>query len=478
MFELVRTTGFRLALTLSISFTTLVLGLFGFIYWQTTQFEIRRTDSFLVAEIGRLAREPEAEMIEAVGARRAEGIHRLTISALISANGTVIAGNLKRLPRQLLFDGRPHSIELTRAEYGGDRSVFVRTVSHRLAGGEILVIGRSLDELVELRQAVARALIMGVIPAVVLTLALSMFVSWRALRRVKAIDVTLGRIIQGELGERLPTHGTNDSFDRLLRSVNGMLDKMSVLLDELRDVGNNIAHDLRTPLARIRARLERGRELGAFSQDLSETLDQAIAELDQTAAIIAALLRIGEIEDEQRRSGFSEVWIASLMEDLFEVYQPVAEQRRIALTSQVDPTLMVRGDWDLITEALSNLIENALKFTPSGGSVRLMGYPDARGAIIRVADTGPGISKEEQEAVFSRFYRGKQSGSVSGSGLGLSLVRAICRLHGFTVAVVDGPPGCVIEVNCGVALRELKGLSAIGLEAKWGGPWHETGHGG
>jgi methyl-accepting chemotaxis protein len=201
------------------------LGLFGFIYWQTAQFEVRRTDSFLVAEIGRSAREPKAEIVATVGARRAEGIHRLTISPVISANGTVIAGNLERLPRQLLLDGRPHSVELARAEYDGDRTEFVRTVSHRVVGGEILVIGRSLDELVELRQAVARALIMGVIPAVVLTLALSMLVSWRALRRVKAIDVTLDRIIQGELGERRPTRGTNDSFDRLRRSVTACLTK-------------------------------------------------------------------------------------------------------------------------------------------------------------------------------------------------------------------------------------------------------------
>ena len=178
-----------------------------------------------------------------------------------------------------------------------------------------------------------------------------------------------------------------------------MLDKIAILLEELRDVGNNIAHDLRTPLARIRARLERCREQGLAAQSLVEVLDQAIAELDHTADIISALLRIGEIEDHQRRSGFTAVSVASLMEDLFDVYQPVAEQRTIDLLSQVDPTMTVRGDWDLLTEALSNLIENAIKFTPDGGSVRLMGFHDGRGAIIRVADTGPGITKEEQEEI-------------------------------------------------------------------------------
>lgn len=138
--------------------------------------------------------------------------------------------------------------------------------------------------------------------------------------------------------------------------------------------------------------------------------------------------------------------------------------------------MLVYGDWDLITEALSNLIENALKFTPSGGAVRIMGYNDNRGAIIRVADTGPGIATSEQRAVFTRFYRGRQTGGVEGSGLGLSLVRAICRLHGFSVEVVDGPPGCVVEILCGVFVRELKGLSAISLEVGRGEVWSEGGH--
>jgi signal transduction histidine kinase len=476
MFEPFRTVGFRLAFSLSLSFTTLCLGLFGFVYWQTTRFEIRRTDSFLVAEIGRLSRQPDADIIASVGARQTEGLHRLTVAALFLPDGVVISGNLDQVPRRLLPDGRPHSVEVPRPEFGGERTQLVRTVSGALPGGDILVIGRSLDELVELRQVLARALLLGVIPAVLLTLALSVLVSWRTLRQVRATDKALDRIIQGELSERLPTRGTSDSFDHLVRSVNGMLDKIAILLEELRDVGNNIAHDLRTPLARIRARLERCREQGFAAQNLVEVLDQAIAELDHTADIITALLRIGEIEDHQRRSGFTAVSVASLLEDLFEVYQPVAEQRTIALLSQVDPTMMVRGDWDLLTEALSNLIENAIKFTPGGGSVRLMGYHDGRGAIIRVADTGPGITKEEQEVVFSRFSRGKQSGNVTGSGLGLSLVRAICRLHGFTVDVVEGPPGCIIEILCGVAARELKGLPALDPDRKWSGRQSATGY--
>lgn len=474
MFELFRTAGFRLAFTLSVSFTALTLVLFSFIYWQATHYQVRRTDAFLVGEEHRLASQSQPQVVAAVGARRTEGIHRLTVSALFSADGLLLAGNLDAIPRHLSLDGRPHSLRLIPSSEPDRRPALVRTVAYRVPGGNILVVGRSLDETIELRQVVFRSLLLGVIPAVFLTLGLSALVSWRALRQVKAIDETIARIIQGQFGERLPSLGTKDSFGRLVTSVNGLLDKIAVLLDDLHGVGNNIAHDLRTPLARVRARLERCRAQYIDDAHLVEALDQVLVELDHASSIIAALLRIGEIEDRQRRAGFTEVSVASLTQDLFEVYQPVAEQQNIILLTQVDPTMVVYGDWDLLTEALVNLIENALKFTPGGGSVRLMGYNDSRGAILRVADTGPGIPEAEREAVFMRFYSAKPSHAAGGSGLGLSLVLAICRLHGFSIHVVDGPPGCVIEIICGIHARELTGLSAVNLDMKREEMWNDA----
>jgi signal transduction histidine kinase len=265
----------------------------------------------------------------------------------------------------------------------------------------------------------------------------------------------------GELTERLPTRGTNDSLDRLVSSVNGILDKMGILLEELRDVGNNIAHDLRTPLARVRTRLERCLDWTDSPQRVEETIEIALSELDKTATIIAALLRIGEIENHRRRSAFASIAVSALVQELFEGYQPVAESQNIELTAQVDPTMYIVGDWHLITEALSNLIENALKFTPTGGSVRIFGFERENEALIRFSDTGSGIPRADQKAVFSRFYRGENHRLVRGSGLGLSLVHAICRLHGFSIDVVGGPPGCIIDIRCGKFSRDLQGLSVL-----------------
>lgn len=461
MLNILRSAGFRLAVGLSLSFSALFLIMFGFIYLKATQYQIHRTDAFLVAEDARLAALPEGLLIRSVGARMTEGIHRLTISALFLGNGTLIAGNLTHIPGHLRFNGKPYTKELVRSDTVVMRKEPMRVVAKTLPNGDVLIVGRSLDDIAELRRAVSSTLLLGLVPSVLLTLGLSAVVSWRTLRRVQAIDFAIERIISGELSERLPTRGTNDSLDRLVRSVNGILDKIGILLEELRDVGNNIAHDLRTPLARVRTRLERCLDCTDSADKVEETIEIALSELDQTATIIAALLRIGEIENHRRRSAFASITVALLAQELFEGYQPVAEIQNIELTAQVDPTMCIFGDWHLMTEALSNLIENALKFTPTGGSVRILGFEDAHEAIIRVADTGPGIPLADQKAVFSRFYRGETHRQVRGSGLGLSLVQAICRLHGFSIDVAGGPPGCVIDIRCGKVSRDLKGLSAL-----------------
>ncbi len=410
-----------------------------------------------------LAAQPEMQVIQTIGACMGERIPRPSMTALFSGSGVPLAGKGLQVPRDVPLDGRPHSIDITLNDTSSGRLVSseipMRAVAERLPNGDILVVGRSLEDLVQLREALASALTVGLIPTVLLTLLLSAIVSWRMLRRVQNIDTALGRIISGELSERLPTRGTNDSLDRLVTSVNATLDKISILLNELRDTGNNIAHDLRTPLARVRGRLERSLAHADSDSEITRTIEGAISELDHAAAMIAALLRIGEIEDRQRRSAFSSINVAALVYELYDDYQPVAEHQGIEFTTQVDPVMHIVGDWHLMTEALSNLVENALKFTPAGGTVRLQAYHGGQGGIIRIADTGPGIPKEDQGAVFARFYRSQQSRHVSGSGLGLSLVHAICRLHGYTIAVVGGPPGCTIDINCGEFHRDLHGLS-------------------
>jgi signal transduction histidine kinase len=227
-----------------------------------------------------------------------------------------------------------------------------------------------------------------------------------------------------------------------------MLDRISELLDEVKSVGDNIAHDLRTPLSVMRAKLERA--LNAPQPANLEAAAGALADLDKAFAIITALLRISEIEDSRRRSEFGAVDINDLLAGIFDLYEPLAEAKSITFTAKPMVAMpAVTGDRDLLMEAVANLVDNALKFTPEGGCVHLSATLEGRTPVIRVADSGPGIAPAEREAVLKRFYRSDKSRHVRGHGLGLSLVAAIANLHGFRLRIGDGGPGTVVELLCG-----------------------------
>jgi signal transduction histidine kinase len=249
------------------------------------------------------------------------------------------------------------------------------------------------------------------------------------------------------LRERLPTRGGDDPFDQLAVSVNQMLSEIETLIQEIAGIGDNIAHDLRTPLTRVRVRLERGRERAATVEELRAVADQAIAGLDQSLTIITALLRISEIEHSGRLAGFSDVLLAPLVREVGELYDPIAEDKGVSLRVEAADEMTVHGDRDLLFEAVANLVDNAVKFTPDGGRVELGLLRHGGENVIRVSDTGPGISENEREAVAKRFYRSDKSRGTAGLGLGLSLVAAIVKLHGFRFAITAGP-GCTVEIAC------------------------------
>ena len=218
-------------------------------------------------------------------------------------------------------------------------------------------------------------------------------------------------------------------------------------LQEAKVVGDNIAHDLRTPLTRVRLRLERGREHAATLEELRAVADQAIAGLDQSLATITALLRITEIEHSRRSEGFGEVQLAALVREVGDLYDPIAENKGVILRVEAPDEENVRGDRDLLFEAVANLVDNAVKFTPEGGRVELALLLQDGETVIRVSDTGPGIPEIEREAVTQRFYRSDKSRNVKGLGLGLSMVAAIVKLHSFHFRISAGP-GCATEIVC------------------------------
>jgi signal transduction histidine kinase len=309
------------------------------------------------------------------------------------------------------------------------------------------VIGRQIDEITEIAKVVMRALSLGLLPAFILTIFIAMFLSKRVFVRVTELNRKIQHVVTSDLRERLPTSGRGDTFDQIAVCVNQMLGDIESLVREIAAVGDNIAHDLRTPLTRVRVRLERGRARATSLDELRTVVDQAIGGLDQSLAIITALLRIAEIEHSRRLEGFSQVPLGPLVREIWDLYEPIAEDKSVTLRVNSADETTVHGDRDLLFEAAANLVDNAIKFTPEGGHVDLTLLCREDGAVVQVRDTGPGISESEREAVTKRFYRSDKSRRTEGLGLGLSLVAAIVKLHGFQFVITAGP-GCTVEIIC------------------------------
>jgi signal transduction histidine kinase len=430
--------------------------LFATIYWRTKAFEMKRIATFVSSEAHAISHGTPDEIIWSVHTDVEHEYHdkydNMTFAALFTPTGRLIAGDLERIPAELPADGRAHDIELRRPDIkDGPRPVIA--VACRLANDDVLVIGRGVDVLNTLEDIVVGALLLGAIPVIGPALATGVWLSRQAQRRIKAVNLSIERIMQGAVHERLPVQGVADDFDHLADSVNRMLAEIERLIAEVQGVSDNIAHDLRTPLARVRTLLERGREKARTPSDMTALTDRAIAGLDQAQAIITALLRIGEIEGGQRRAAFCSVDLNEIAAVVAELYAPMAEEKRIRLNLQADATPPVYGDRDLLIEAIANLIDNAIKFAPPGGEVGLAVADTPASPVIRVTDTGPGIPPTERAAVMKRFYRVDKSRHIQGSGLGLSIVLAIVTLHDFDITVADSdpghnPPGCRFEIRC------------------------------
>ncbi len=448
--DYLRTPTFRLTALFSVLFACSTLILFLFIYWQTAIVETQRIDSALVRDTGVVAKGSRADVLRAVENRVTPDFLPITYAALFDADGRHIAGNIATLPAGVPIDGQAHPALINGEMNDRPTTPVDHVVIRRLANGEILAVARSIDSLDNLERVVTRALEAGVFPAVLLSLAAGAIVGRRVQRQVQIVHQTAERIMLGDFQERLPVRGTGDDFDRLADSVNRMLDEIVRLLDEVKSTGENIAHDLRTPLTRVRTRLERARTSAATIEELRDMIDRAIDGLDQTLRIITALLRISEIESGLRHAGFTTISLNTVVREIGDLYEPLAEERELRLVVLPGPTdYTTLGDRDLLSEALANLVDNAIKFTPPGGYVRLQLEGPDRAPVIRVVDSGPGIPPDERELVLKRFYRSDRSRHVDGSGLGLSLVAAIAKLHGFALAIGDNQPGCRVELHCG-----------------------------
>lgn len=423
--------------------------LIGAVYWETSRYLERVVDDIIEQRARYLAtigREQLPAALNAVGVLDLRGVMAL---GLFGADGRYLDGNIAEPPPRLPADGviraLPHG--LTRVD--GEHRQAARGLVMRLEGGERLVIARDTGVMDRIGAILRHALLWGLSLTLVPGVLGGLLLSRGPLRRVREIEAAIEPIAQGDLGRRLPVSGRGDELDLLAAIVNRMLGEIERLLGEVKGVCDIIAHDLRTPLTRLRAQLHRLRH-GRDAEDAA-TVERCIADVDALLDRFRALLRISELEDRGRRSGFGNIDLTELLRQVHDLYVPLAEDGGIAFRLDAPAQASVRADPHLLFEAVSNLVANALKFTPAGGAVCLRARLEHGKACVEVTDSGPGIPDGEREAVLQRFYRsecGRQN-AVPGHGLGLSIVAAIVRLHGFRLRIAESESGgAEITLEC------------------------------
>jgi signal transduction histidine kinase len=444
--EFFRTASFRWAITFA-SILIVTLGVFsGLMYWQTTRYLTKRIDRELQDHADR-AMSANAALQDPLQSFFSDDPREVKVAGIFDAAGHPLAGNLRQVPAGLPPIGAAGELRLEVAKAGHPAVQRLRVLTRYLPDGRLLVLGRGVTAIHEINEIVSGGLLWALVPTIVLALGIGIVISRAALMRIAEVHRTSRLIMAGEMSRRLEVRGSNDDFDKLARIVNEMLDEIERLMAQAKGAGEDIAHDLRTPLTRLRGRLERG--LAGKSEDvLHTTLVAAIEDVDQLLGTIGAILRIAEVDHGQRRAAFRLVDLADVAREAVDLYEPVAEQKGILIAWHVEAVSPVRGDGDLLFEAVANLLDNAIKFTPPKGQVSVSIQQDDRGPSIRVADSGPGIPAADFPKVLGRFYRVDPSRQTPGTGLGLSLVASIARLHGFGLALRERPAGCCIELEC------------------------------
>ena len=451
--SMLRSSSFRLALVYMALFGVSVLILLGFIYWSTAGTMTRQVDETIEAEINGLAEHYRSDGLTGLSAIIARRVSRpgtgSAIYLLVNAQHKPVVGNLDRWPRVesdedgwLMFDlGSP------------DRGIHeARARSFQLQGGFLLLVGRDVHDLKVAKQRIINALVWGLLITLVLALIGGSMMTRSTVRRLEAITRTSREIMAGDLSQRIPGDGSGDDFDLLAVSLNAMLERIETLMEEVKRVSDNIAHDLKTPLTRLKGELEQlEAELGGDQPRLQRALDEA----DGLLATFSALMRIARVESGARRAAFAEVELARVVSDAVGLYRALADERGQRLQLNIEQRPVIAGDRDLLFQMLANLLDNAIKFTPPGGDLTVtLGSADGQARLL-VLDSGPGIPDAQHEAVLQRFFRLEQSRSTPGNGLGLSMVAAIVRLHDGRLRLRDKAPGLEVVVELPLADQGL-----------------------
>jgi signal transduction histidine kinase len=421
--------------------------LLGFIYLSTAAYMEQQIEATIEAEIRGLAERYRLTSLKGLVRSIDERIERQpyssTIYLLTNARFSHVAGNLNGWPQRTPDSDGWLDFKLEQVGHEGNAHV-ARARAFVLPGDFHLLVGRDMYELRSTQALIARTLAWGLAITVMLAMCGAVMMSRSTARRLEAINATSRRIMRGDLSQRVPTRGTHDEFDQLAVSLNSMLDQIQKLMDGVRHVSDNIAHDLRTPLTRLRNRLEILSHSGSCDQEEAE---HALVEADAMLATFNALLRIARIEAGARREAFTDVSLRSVVEDAAELYEALAEDKGQTFELSISGEPIILGDRDLLFQAVANLLDNAIKYAPAHGRIELSLGGDHSHACITVTDSGPGIAEQHHQRVLERFTRLEDSRSTPGNGLGLSLVAAVAKLHGASIDLSDAHPGLTVKLE-------------------------------
>jgi signal transduction histidine kinase len=439
---------FRLALIAIGTFGLIVSAIFAYVYWSTASYVRSRADRAIVAEQASLrdtyTRSGRDGLIALIGQRVADKSFADHVYLLVGPGSAVLAGNITQWPGGAAEQGWSEF----RAPVPSSASAnpLVRGVNEALARGDRLLVGRDISDLDGFTARIKAAGFAVIVLIFALAAGASIGVTRRTVGRIESINATSRAIMLSGLDQRIPLRGSHDEWDRVAENLNLMLDRIQTLMGEVKQVSDNVAHDLRTPLTRMRGRLEKAYHGPRNSENDAALIGDTIADLDTVLGMFASITRISAIETHARKGAFRTVNLVEIAGEVVELYDAAAERDATRLALESDAEVAVTGDRDLLFDAIANLVDNAIKHGRTGGRVTVTCRNGEGGAVMSVADDGPGIPADQHDHVFKRFYRLEQSRYTPGNGLGLSLVAAVASLHGARIELHDNAPGLLVKL--------------------------------
>jgi len=457
-----KSSAFRITLVYVLLFGLSVSIILGFVYWSTIVYKTNQTDVDINAEIQELTdvynRKGYPGLVTLMSERVQPRPGDPTLYLLADYQFQPLVSNMSGWPRMSVDrKGGWLDFKLSRIREGGDTAFSVRARAVLLDNRYNLLVGQSMKDLTTLKALVGRALMWGLMLTVALGIIGGLMMRRTLSSRLGSINQTSRKIMQGDLRRRIATSGTGDEFDELAGNLNSMLDQIEHGVEGVRRVSDNIAHDLKTPLARLKNRVEELKIRVAGRPEEELAVDQIIDEADGLLATFNALLRIARIEYSEQRKGFKSVDLNSILYDLLELYEPLIEEKGQRLNIDICQTIEISADRDMLFQAFANLLDNAIKYTPDQGVITIRSVKEGVNWYIEIADNGPGIPEDAHEKVVLRFYRLDQSRTTPGSGLGLALVFAVLKLHKLDLSFSDNHPGLCVRVSASIVEPDTGG---------------------